>query len=162
MAKSMKVGDLMATTVEFIDANATVQDAASLMGELDVSALPIGTPQDLKGVITDRDILYRVVAAGRDPRRTPVLQVATKQVYSCQPQDPLSVAMDLMASQNVRRLPVLDDAQSVIGWITLSDLSRHLLVESEVVQTALHGITDRIGSNAAEQGPQVEGDAVTK
>jgi CBS domain-containing protein len=141
----MKVADLMATHVEFIEPDATIQDAASLMGELDVSALPIGTAEDLKGVITDRDILYRVVAEGKDPRRTQVLQVATKLVFSCQPEDPLSVAMDLMAAQNVRRLPVLDDAQRVIGWITLSDLSRHLLVESEVVQRALRGITDEVG-----------------
>jgi CBS domain-containing protein len=140
----VKVSDLMAKHVEFIDADATVQDAASLMGELDVSALPIGTADDLKGVITDRDILYRVVAEGKDPRRTLVLQVATKTIFSVKPEDPISTAMDLMASQNVRRLPVLDNAQRVIGWITLSDLSRHLLVESEVVQGALKALTDTV------------------
>jgi CBS domain-containing protein len=140
----MKVGDLMAKHVEFIDADATVQDAASLMGELDVSALPIGTADDLKGVITDRDILYRVVAEGKDPRRTPVLQVSTTTIFSVRPEDPISSAMDLMASQNVRRLPVLDEAQRVIGWITLSDLSRHLLVESELMQGVLRGITDSV------------------
>ena len=145
----MKVGDLMAKHVEFVEAEATVQEAASLMGELDVSALPIGTAEDLKGVITDRDILYRVVAEGKDPRRTSVLQVATKLVFSCKPEDDLSVAMNLMASQNVRRLPVLDDAQRVAGWITLSDLSRHLLVESQVVQGALTEITDRVAAGEA-------------
>ena len=142
----MKVADLMAKHVEFIEADASVQEAASLMGELDVSALPIGTAEDLKGVITDRDILYRVVAEGKDPRRTAVLQVATKLVFSCKPEDDLSVAMNLMASQNVRRLPVLDDAQHVTGWITLSDLSRHLLVQSEVVQNALRDITDKVSA----------------
>ena len=142
----MKVSDLMAQHVEFIDAEATVQDAAALMGELDVSALPIGTADALKGIITDRDILYRVVAEGRDVRRTPVLQVASKQIFTCKPEDLLSTAMDLMASQNVRRLPVLDEAQRVVGWLTLSDLSRHLLVQSEVVQGALREITDRIGA----------------
>ncbi len=145
MSKAMKVAELMATTVEFVEPDATLQEAAALMGELDVSALPVGTPEDLKGIITDRDILYRAVAEGKDPRRTSVIQVATKQVFSCRPDDSLSIAMDLMASQNVRRLPVLDDAQRVTGWITLSDLSRHLLVESQVVQTALSGITDRVG-----------------
>ncbi len=137
-----KVSELMAAHVEFLEPDATVQDAASLMGELDVSALPIGTPTDLKGVVTDRDILYRLVAEGRDPRRTPVLEIATRQVFSCRPDDPLSTAMDLMASQNVRRLPVLDEDQRVVGWITLSDLSRHLLVGSDTVQNALREITD--------------------
>ena len=140
----MKVSELMAKHVEFIEPDATVQEAAALMGELDVSALPVGTAEDLKGVITDRDILYRVVAEGKDPRRTPVLEAATRTVFSCRPDDTLTVAMDLMASQNLRRLPVVDEAQRVIGWLTLSDLSRHLLVGSEVVQTALHDMTDRV------------------
>ncbi len=137
----MKVRDLMATHVEFIEPDASVQDAAALMGELDVSALPVGTAEALKAVITDRDILYRVVAEGRDPRRTSVLEVATKQIFSCSPDDTLKAAMDLMASQNVRRLPVMDEAQRVIGWLTLSDLSRHLLVESDLVQGALRDVT---------------------
>ncbi len=137
----MKVRDLMATHVEFIEPDATAQDAAALMGELDVSALPIGTADALKGVITDRDILYRVVAEGLDPRRTTVVDVATHEIFSCSPEDTLKAAMDLMASQNVRRLPVMDEAQRVIGWLTLSDLSRHLLVESEVVQGALRDVT---------------------
>ena len=140
----MKVSELMAKHVEFIDPNASVQDAASMMGELDVGALPIGTAEDLKGVITDRDILYRVVAEGKDPRRTQVIHVATKTLFNCSPEDPVNTAMDLMASQNVRRLPVLDDAKHVVGWITLSDLSRHLLVSNEVVQNALREITDTV------------------
>ena len=140
----MKVSDLMATHVEFLEPDATVQDAAALMGELDVSALPIGTAEDLKAVITDRDILYRVVAEGREPRRTAALQVATKQIFSCRPDDPVTTAMDLMASQNVRRLPVLDETQRVVGWLTLSDVSRHLLIESDVVQNALRDITDSV------------------
>ena len=139
----MKVGDLMTSHVEFIDPDATVQDAAALMGELDVSALPIGTAESLKGIITDRDILYRLVAEGKDPRRTSVLQIASKVIFSCRPDDALSAAMDLMASQNVRRLPVLDEAQRIVGWLTLSDLSRHLLVESEVVQSALRELPER-------------------
>ena len=137
----MKVADLMARHVEFIDADATVQDTAALMGELDVSALPVGSAEKLQGIITDRDILYRVVAEGKDPRRTTVLQIATKSVFSCRPDDTLTAAMDVMAAQNIRRLPVLDEAQRVVGWLTLSDLSRHLLVEREVVQTALRELT---------------------
>lgn len=141
----MKVAELMAKNVEFLEPNATVQDAAMLMGELDVSALPIGTADDLKGVITDRDILYRVVAEGKEPRRTQALQVASKEIFSCRPDDEVGVAMDLMAAQSVRRLPVLDEAQRVVGWLTLSDLSREMLVKSEVVQNALRAITDKVG-----------------
>lgn len=147
----MKVAELMAKHVEFVEPDATVRDAAALMGELDVSALPIGTTEELKGIITDRDILYRVVAEGKDPRRTTVLEIATTLLFTCRPEDELKVAMDLMAAQNVRRLPVIDEAQRVVGWLTLSDLSRHLLVQSEVVQTALRDVTDRM--DAQVPGP---------
>ena len=139
----MKVRDLMATHVEFIEPEASVQDAAALMGELDVGALPVGTADELKGIITDRDILYRVVAEGREPRRTPVMEVATRQIFSCSPDDPVSAAMDVMASQNVRRLPVMSESQRVVGWLTLSDLSRKLLLESGAVQTGLREVEER-------------------
>ncbi len=137
----MRVSDVMTRHVEFIEPDANAQDAASLMGELDVSALPIGTPQDLRGVITDRDLLYRVVAEGRDPKRTRVWDVATKLVFTCRVDDPLTTAMDLMASHNIRRLPVIE-GEEVVGWLTLSDLSRRLLVDSQVVQNGLRDLTE--------------------
>lgn len=139
----MKVADVMTRHVEFLEPDATAQDAAALMGELDVSALPIGSPEDLKGIITDRDLLYRVVAEGKDARRTRVLDVATKLVFTCRPDDPITTAMDLIASHNVRRLPVVEN-DLVIGWLTLSDLSRRLLLDSGVVQNGLKDLTDTL------------------
>ena len=140
----MRVADVMTRHVEFIEPEATVQEAASLMGELDVSALPLGSPDDLRGVITDRDILYRVVAEGKDPRRTKIAEVATKLVFTCRAEDSLTAAMDLMASHNIRRLPVTEAGDRIVGWLTLSDLSRRLLVDSEVVQSGLRDLTDRL------------------
>jgi CBS domain-containing protein len=137
----MRVSDMMTRHVEFIEPDATAQDAASLMGELDVSALPIGSPRDLRGVITDRDLLYRVVAEGKDPKRTRVWDVATKLVFTCGVDDPLTTAMDLMASHNIRRLPVIE-GEEVVGWLTLSDLSRRLLIDSQVVQNGLRDLTE--------------------
>ncbi|UEM07912.1 CBS domain-containing protein (plasmid) [Skermanella rosea] len=143
----MKVADFMTRHVEFVEPDATIQETVILMGELDVSALPLGDPADLKGIITDRDILYRVVAEGKDPRRTRVAEVATRLVFTCRPDDPLITAMDLMASHNIRRLPVAEEGAGVVGWLTLSDVSRRLLVESEVVQNGLRDLTDRLGGN---------------
>ena len=140
----MRVADMMTRHVEFVESDASAQDAAALMGELDVSALPVGSADDLKGIITDRDLLYRVVAEGKDPRRTRVGEVATKLVFTCRADDPLTTAMDLMASHNIRRLPVTDD-ERVIGWLTLSDVSRRLLVDSEVVQSGLKDLVERLG-----------------
>src|SRR3712207_924051 len=148
----MKVADVMTRHVEFIEPEATAQDAAALMGELDVSALPLGTADDLRGVITDRDLLYRVVAEGRDPKRTRVHDVATKLVFTCRSDDPLTTAMDLMASHNIRRLPVTED-ERVVGWLTLSDLSPRLLVDSQVVQNGLQDLTEGLHTPGGADAP---------
>jgi CBS domain-containing protein len=145
----MKVTDFMTRHVEFIEPDATIQEAVILMGELDVSALPLGSPADLKGIITDRDILYRVVAEGKDPKRTRVVEVATRLVFTCRPDDPLITAMDVMASHNIRRLPVAEEGAGIVGWLTLSDVSRRLLVESEIVQNGLRDLTDRFDGEGA-------------
>jgi CBS domain-containing protein len=148
----MKVADLMTRHVEFIEPEKTAQDAAALMGELDVSGLPIGAPENLMGIVTDRDLLYRVVAEGKDPRRTRVLEVATRLVFTCRPDDPLTAAMDLMASHNIRRLPVAD-GNRIVGWLSLSDLSRRLLIDSEVVQNGLKDLTDALGEPKGSGAP---------
>lgn len=133
----MNAADVMSRDVEFIAAGATVQEAAVLMGELDVGALPVGTPEDLQGIVTDRDILYRVVAQGLDGSRLRVGDIMSRTVFSCREEDPLEAVMDLMGSRSVRRLPVLDAAGRVTGWLTLADVSRRLLLESGTMRAAL-------------------------
>jgi CBS domain-containing protein len=155
MGQSMKVSDLMTRHVEFVDADATAQDAAALMGELDISSLPVGSPQNLRGIITDRDLLYRVVAEGKDPKSTRVIEVATPLVFSCRVDDALTTAMDLMASHNIRRLPVTEN-ETVVGWLTLSDVSRRLLVDSQVVQSGLKDLTEGLSMSAAAEAGATE------
>ncbi len=138
----MIVSDIMSRDVEFLDPSATVQAAAELMGELDVGALPVGSETKLDGVVTDRDILYRVVARGLDPATTPIRDVLSRPVISCGEADTLQVAMDMMATNHIRRLPVRDPAGTIAGWITMADVSRRLLVDSTALQTALLGMTE--------------------
>lgn len=140
----MRVGDLMARYVEFVPVGASVREVAELMGDLDLGALPVGTPEAIEGVVTDRDILYRVVAAGRGPD-TPVGEVASRPVIGCGEEDTLQAAMDLMASHHIRRLAVRDGEGRVVGWITMADLARHLLVESGSLQSALREATEAPG-----------------
>lgn len=138
----MDVGEIMSGEVEFIGPEETVQAAAELMGELDVGALPVGSAEALRGVVTDRDLLYRVVAAGRDPRTMRVREAMSHPVTACRPTDGLRQAMDLMTAQNIRRLPVQDAQGRVVGWVTLADIARRLLVEDERLQQALKGLTE--------------------
>jgi CBS domain-containing protein len=76
--------------------------------------------------------------------------VATKLVFTCRADDALTSAMDLMASHNIRRLPVTENEQ-VVGWLTLSDLSRRLLVDSEVVQNGLRDLTEALRAPPAPE-----------
>ena len=138
----MKVADVMSTAVEFIAGNAPVREAAELMGELDVGALPVGSADELDSIVTDRDILFRIVAAGLDPTSTLVRDIASRPVIACRETDGLQTVMDLMAANHIRRLPVKDDRGSISGWVTLADISRKLLVDSHGLQDALRLMTE--------------------
>ena len=137
----LRVADVMTTAVEFIEPDVPAKDAAALMGELDVGALPIGTPQKLEGVVTDRDILYRLVARGLDPAAVLLRDIMSRPVVACRESDSVPVAMDLMAANHFRRLAVENEAGLVVGWLTLGDISRKLLVESATLQDALGRMT---------------------
>ncbi|MDP9096744.1 MAG: CBS domain-containing protein, partial [Pseudomonadota bacterium] len=119
----MAVADIMTRDVEFILPSATVAEAAMAMGDLSVGALPVGSTEDLQGILTDRDILFRVVAAGKSNTEALVGDVMTPTIYSCRQEDKLTTALDLMAARNVRRLPVLDANGVMVGLVTLADLS---------------------------------------
>jgi CBS domain-containing protein len=136
------IADVMSRDVEFVAGDAPVQEAAVLMGELDVGALPVGGPDALEGIVTDRDILYRVVAQGRDPATVRVRDVLSRPVVACAESDPVGTALDLMAGHHVRRLPVRDAGGRVTGWVTLADLSRALLVGSDALQAGLRQLTE--------------------
>ncbi|SFP57512.1 CBS domain-containing protein [Sphingomonas rubra] len=133
----------MSRDVEFAAAGDTVQQAATLMGEIDVGALPVGSAVRTLGVVTARDLLLRVCAAGRDPTTTTVTDVMTAEIHHCRADDGVETALDLMASRHVRRLLVRDGHDAVVGWVTLSDISRRLLIDSGTVRTALDELSGR-------------------
>ena len=138
----MKVSEVMSRDVEFVDGDATVADVAVMMGELEVGALPVGTAERLQGIVTDRDILYRVVAKGLDSAAVRIREVMTRPVIGCGEDEPVQGVMDLMASHHIRRMPVRDAAGVVTGWITLADLSRRLLLDSGTLQASLREVTE--------------------
>ena len=139
----MNVGEIMSREVEYIAPEASAQEAAELMGEIDVGSLPIGTAERLHGIITDRDILYRVVSKGLDPATTRLREIASRPVVTCRATDSLHTVMDAMAANQVRRMPVQrPESDEVVGWITLADISRALLVGSSGLQQALREMTE--------------------
>ncbi|GJD86894.1 Inosine-5'-monophosphate dehydrogenase [Methylobacterium hispanicum] len=145
-AENLRVADVMARDVEFIEPHASAQAAAVLMGEIEVGALPVGSADRIVGIVTDRDLLYRVVARGRDPAAVSVQEVASRPVLACSPGDTLRAAMDVMVANYVRRLPVLDGSRRVVGWLTLADIARHLLVNDDALQVSLLTLTEGAGA----------------
>jgi len=119
-----KARDIMETDVEFVSADDTVEQAARKMADLDIGALPVCNPEKrLEGMITDRDIAVRVVAAGRDPKSTKVRDLADQpEVVTIGADDSIDEALATMKDKKVRRLPVIDGTQ-VVGMISQGDLA---------------------------------------
>jgi CBS domain-containing protein len=119
---SKLVRDAMTVNTRTVNLNDSVVDAAQIMEEEDVGSVPVvDTDNILIGMITDRDIALRVVAAGRDPRSTAAGEVATKQVSPAYPDEPLDQALEQMAHRQVRRLPVIEDDR-VVGILAQADV----------------------------------------
>ena len=119
----MKVKDIMSTQVESVRPDASIQEAAQKMRSLDVGALPVLDGQDLKGMVTDRDITIRATAEGRDPKTTTVREVLSPELVSISEDQALEDAARLMQEQQVRRLPVLSGDQRLVGIVALADVA---------------------------------------
>lgn len=107
----------------------TVVNVARLMKENDIGPVPIVESHDSKklvGIVTDRDLAIKVVAAGRDPQTTPVREVMTTNVITCRDDDDIEAALDAMATQQLRRIPVVDDGNMLLGIIAQADIATRM------------------------------------
>ena len=139
----MQVRDLMNPSVVTIEPTSSAALAARLISRHNVGALPVCAGDGrLRGVVTDRDIVLRCVAAEEDPAQTPVRDIMTRCCATVSPEDDCREATRLMAAQQVRRLPVVEDGK-VVGMISLSDLARSRRFDMEAAQ-ALYEISENI------------------
>ena len=119
----MDVAKVMTREVEIVRPDATVQEAAQKMKDIEGGSLPVCDGRKLQGMLTDRDVTVRAVAEGRDPRMTKVRDVMTADiVYGRTGQDIKEIA-ETMASHQIRRLPIVDDNNDLVGIVALGDLS---------------------------------------
>jgi CBS domain-containing protein len=120
----MKIREIMSRDVCVAHPTQTLQDAARIMAEHDVGALPVRDEGiGLVGMITDRDIALRGVAERRDPKRTTVGEAMTDEIYFCFEDDAVADVAEQMAELRVRRLPVLDDGKRLVGIVSLRDIA---------------------------------------
>jgi CBS domain-containing protein len=119
----MLLKEIMAPDVEVVSPGDTLEEAARKMAELDVGPLPVCEGNRVVGLLTDRDITVRATAAGCDPKTTLICDVMTQDIICCYEDQEVREAARLMKEQQIRRLPVLNRANELVGIISLGDLA---------------------------------------
>jgi len=115
----------------------TVDHVAQLMKQQDIGPVPVVENQQTKkliGIVTDRDLAIKVVAAGRDPKQTRVEEVMTRELVTCHANDNLQKALDLMGAHQVRRIPVVDDRGAIVGIIAQADVATRVEVPDKTAE----------------------------
>jgi CBS domain-containing protein len=137
MAK--KARDVMTPGAECVGENDTVIDAAKRLAELDVGAMPIcGEDNRLKGMLTDRDIVVRVLAEGKDPTSTTAGDLAQGKPVTIGADDSVDEALRTMTEHKVRRLPVID-GHDLVGVVSQADVATN--VDEEKVGDLVEAIS---------------------
>ena len=119
----MKIRDCMSSDVQVAGPDDTIQSAAATMAQIDAGAIPVGEDGRLVGMITDRDIAIRAVAAGRGPQ-VRVADIMSRDVKYCYDDEDTEQVLANMGDIQVRRLPVLSRDKRLVGIVSLGDLSR--------------------------------------
>jgi CBS domain-containing protein len=119
------VREVMISKLCSIDTDKPVAYAAKMMRDEDVGIAPIVEGDRLVGVLTDRDIVVRVVAEGRDPEQVKVTEIASRDLVTLDPQQDLDEALRLMARHQVRRLPVVEEDGRLVGILAQADVAKH-------------------------------------
>lgn len=142
----MKVRDIMSDKVIGIGPDETVEVAARQLAQYNIGALPVcGADGKLCGLVTDRDLVTRCLAANLAPANTKIRDIMTNQVVSVKPDMEAGVAAHLMGRQQIRRLPVTEEGR-LCGMISLGDLA----AREESMMDAADALTD-ITSNISER-----------
>jgi CBS domain-containing protein len=132
-----KISEVMTTNVQVVRPDETVRNAAKMMADMDVGAIPVCDGRRLQGMVTDRDITIRATAEGRGGD-TPVREVMTTDVVWCTDEDDTQDVLDRMADEQIRRIPVVDQDRNLVGIVALGDLA---IEDEQNVDEALRDIS---------------------
>ena len=120
----MEIKDIMSKSVVSVHPNESIEVAARTMTQYNIGILPVCVNGKLCGVVTDRDIVTRCLAANRQPSNTQVRQVMTQQVTTAEPNLEIGAAAHLMGRKQIRRLPVVENGK-LCGMVSLGDMAIH-------------------------------------
>jgi CBS domain-containing protein len=119
----MLAREAMSPGVVLISANQFLVEAARCMRDYGIGCLPVGQINRLTGMVTDRDIVCKATAAGRDPRVVAVYEVMTNGITSCFEDETIDDVVQRMDSNEIHHIPVLNRQNQMVGMLTLSDLA---------------------------------------
>jgi CBS domain-containing protein len=146
----VKVHDAMKTGVQIASPDQSIAEAAKMMARIDAGVLPIGENDRLVGMITDRDIAVRAIAAGKGPD-TLVRDVMSKDVCYCYEDQDLDEVAENMADVKVRRMPVVNRDKRLVGMLSLGDIARSDGHDGTSAM-ALSGISEPGGEHSQSAG----------
>ena len=138
----MKVRDIMTNKVEFVTPEASLENVAKLMAEIDIGSVPVCQGKTILGLITDRDIVIRGLAKGQNPTTMKAKDVMSTDIISVSPDTDAHEAADKMSKYQIKRLPVIDNGQ-LTGILALGDLAIENIHVDEA-GNALSGISQGI------------------
>ena len=133
----VKCRSIMTSGVSTAEPNETVVSAAGKLREGDIGMLPVVDPVSatLLGVVTDRDIVVRLVAEGADAGETKVEKIMTTELFTAGPEDFAFEAIRIMGDRQVRRIPIVDDHKRLLGIVSMADIALEMEDEREIAET---------------------------
>jgi CBS domain-containing protein len=126
--------EIMTSNVQNATREMTLREVAALMRDGDMGAVPVLENGKLVGIVTDRDIVVRAIAEGRDSS-TPIGDVMTSEIFSVKPDDYVFEAIRLMGDKQVRRVPVINESGELAGIIAMADIALEMEDEREIAET---------------------------
>jgi CBS domain-containing protein len=148
--RSQTVRDVMTPDPNTVSPSDNLQQVAVLMLECDCGAIPVVENDKVVGIITDRDIVVRVIAEGKNPKNTKVSEAMTDDIETVRENDSLDRAMSIMSEYQIRRVPVVNDQDRLVGIIAQADLATEAK-DSRKVEKTIENISEKSGS---EQRPR--------
>lgn len=130
----LKIKDIMTDQVAFVGPETTIVETARLMQKHNVGSVPVCEGPNLVGIVTDRDIVVRNVAHGKDAGASPVREIMTSTVQSISPEMELNQVTEMMSKQQIRRLPVVENNR-LVGMVSLGDLATQAKYDVEIAKT---------------------------
>ncbi len=151
----MIVSEIMTPTILVIDANASILDAAQKMKKFDVGFLAVVSDYTILGTLTDRDIVTRVLAEGKDIKSCLAKDIATKNPVTCPADMDLEEAAQLLSQRQIHRILVIDEHNAPVGVLSLGDFAAKT-ADDKLVASILRKIKEDVASRITPRVSQEE------